>query len=226
MILATWLGDTGAYLVGRSFGRTPLLPAVSPKKTVEGLVGGLVGSMLAGGIGAVLFGLDVPWHLGVVLGLALGVIGQLGDLCESLLKRQAGVKDSGTLIPGHGGMLDRIDALSLPSSPGLSPFAHRALELADRWRSFRRSANERMPAMTPSNDIPSGPTGVAVLGSTGSVGTQTLDVIAHHPDRFRVVALAAGANTDLLSRADRPIQPRPRRLRTRNILRRDRPSAG
>ncbi len=111
VILATWFGDTGAYLVGRSFGKRPLLPAVSPRKTIEGSVGGLGGSMLAGGLGVVLFGLGVPWHLGVAFGLILGVVGQIGDLSESLLKRQAGVKDSGTLIRGHGGILDRVDAL-------------------------------------------------------------------------------------------------------------------
>ena len=87
MILATWLGDTFAYLVGRSRGRRPLLPQVSPKKTVEGSIGGLVGSALAGGIGAVAFGLAVPVWLGAVIGLGLGAVGQLGDLAESLLKR-------------------------------------------------------------------------------------------------------------------------------------------
>ena len=83
-----------------------------------------------------------------------------------------------------------------------------------------------MPAMTPSNDIPNGPTGVAVLGSTGSVGTQALDVIAHHPDRFRVVALAAGAQHRSAQSADRAIQPRSRGLRARNFLRRDQPIPG
>lgn len=111
VILATWFGDTGAYLVGRSLGRRPLLPKVSPKKTVEGSIGGLVGSMIAGGGGVVLLGLDVPWLLGAAFGLVLGAAGQVGDLSESLLKRQAGIKDSGTLIRGHGGVLDRIDAL-------------------------------------------------------------------------------------------------------------------
>lgn len=111
VVLATWLGDTSAYLVGRAWGRRLLLPRVSPKKTIEGALGGLVGSTVAGGLGVVLFGLGVPSVLGAAVGLALGGAGQVGDLAESMLKRQAGVKDSGTLIPGHGGVLDRIDAL-------------------------------------------------------------------------------------------------------------------
>lgn len=128
VILATWFGDTGAYVLGRSFGRRPLLPAVSPKKTIEGSVGGLAGSMLAGGLGVVLFGLGVPWHVGVAFGLVLGIVGQIGDLSESLLKRQAGVKDSGTLIRGHGGILDRIDALIFALVAGFV-----LIPLVERW---------------------------------------------------------------------------------------------
>ena len=117
-VLAVWFGDTGAYLAGRSWGRRPLLPRVSPKKTVEGAVAGLLGSTLVGALGARWFGLEVPWAAGAVIGLLLGAVGQVGDLAESLLKRQARVKDSGDLIPGHGGILDRIDALlfALPTA--------------------------------------------------------------------------------------------------------------
>ena len=118
VILATWLGDTFAYLVGRSSGRRPLLPRVSPKKTVEGSIGGLVGSGLAGGVGSAVFGLGVPVWVGAGVGLGLGLVGQLGDLAESLLKRQVGVKDSGSLLPGHGGLLDRIDALLFALAAG------------------------------------------------------------------------------------------------------------
>lgn len=111
VILVTWLGDTFAYLVGRAVGRRPLIPRVSPKKTVEGLLGGLVGAAATGALAVALFGLGVSWWIGGLLGLVLGTVGVVGDLAESLIKRQAGVKDSGTLIPGHGGMLDRLDAL-------------------------------------------------------------------------------------------------------------------
>lgn len=111
LILVTWFGDTAAYLVGRSFGKRPLMLNVSPKKTVEGSLGGLAGSAIAGGLGVWIFGLGTPVLVGALVGIALGACGQVGDLGESLLKRQAGVKDSGHLIRGHGGMLDRVDAL-------------------------------------------------------------------------------------------------------------------
>ncbi len=111
IILITWLGDTGAYLVGRSLGRHRLLPAVSPKKTLEGAAGGLFGSGIVGAASTALFGLGVAWWWGILIGISLGALGQVGDLAESMMKREAGVKDSGSLIPGHGGVLDRIDAL-------------------------------------------------------------------------------------------------------------------
>jgi phosphatidate cytidylyltransferase len=118
VILITWLSDSGAYLVGRSYGRRPLIPVVSPKKTVEGLVGGLAAAALTGAVAVVVFGLDVSWAIGLLLGIAIGAIGVVGDLAESVMKRQAGVKDSGTLIPGHGGMLDRLDALLFTFTAG------------------------------------------------------------------------------------------------------------
>jgi phosphatidate cytidylyltransferase len=111
IIVITWLSDTGAYLLGRAFGNHPLIPTVSPKKTIEGLFGGLVCASITGALAVWLFGIDVSIWFGLAMGLVLAVIGVIGDLAESLLKRQAGVKDSGTLIPGHGGMLDRLDAL-------------------------------------------------------------------------------------------------------------------
>ena len=107
----TWLNDTSAYFVGRLLGRRKLYAAVSPNKTWEGFLGGLAGSIAALWIVAptlfpALTAVDC-WVLGV-LG---GILGPIGDLCESMLKRAYGVKDSGSLIPGHGGLLDRIDAL-------------------------------------------------------------------------------------------------------------------
>lgn len=110
-LLIAWLSDTMAYLVGRAFGRRKLIPRISPNKTVEGAIGGVVGAALTTAICGAAFGLGIPPVIGFIVGLAVGSIGIVGDLGESLLKREAGVKDSGTLIPGHGGMLDRIDAL-------------------------------------------------------------------------------------------------------------------
>ena len=110
-LLVTWLSDTAAYVVGKSVGRTKLIPAVSPNKTVEGAIGGLIAAGITAALCAFAFGLDVHPLTALVFGVVLGVIGMLGDLAESMLKRRAGVKDSGSLIPGHGGMLDRIDAL-------------------------------------------------------------------------------------------------------------------
>ncbi|MBA3469149.1 MAG: phosphatidate cytidylyltransferase [Herpetosiphonaceae bacterium] len=107
----TWAADSGAYFAGRAFGRHKLSPQLSPKKTWEGFAGGLLAAIGAG-VGIIaLLGLPVSPLVGVALGAIGAVGGTLGDLAESLLKRQAGVKDSGALIPGHGGLLDRIDSL-------------------------------------------------------------------------------------------------------------------
>jgi phosphatidate cytidylyltransferase len=105
------LTDTAAYYVGRAMGRHKLAPTISPGKTIEGAVGGLFGAMLAGPVCRMIFFPEITMLNAVILGLTVGVIGQIGDLAESLLKRSAGVKDSGTLLPGHGGMLDRIDSI-------------------------------------------------------------------------------------------------------------------
>lgn len=105
-----WLGDTVAYLGGSTLGRRRLAPSISPGKTVEGSAAGLVAAVIAGAITFAAFGAGA-WQIGAMFGGVVGVAGQVGDLAESLMKRQAGVKDSGTLIPGHGGILDRIDAL-------------------------------------------------------------------------------------------------------------------
>ncbi|MGI9253690.1 MAG: phosphatidate cytidylyltransferase [Thermomicrobiales bacterium] len=111
VILVTWIADTAAYLVGRSVGRHKLAPRLSPNKTIEGALGGLAGAVLVSLACFSLFGLPGGPLWAVISGLLLGVAGQIGDLSESLMKRQAGVKDSGDIIPGHGGILDRIDAL-------------------------------------------------------------------------------------------------------------------
>lgn len=109
--LLVWLGDSAAYFVGRRWGRHKLSPYVSPKKSWEGAVAGFVTSVGVA-VGLVpLLGLPLSYPWAAILGAIVGVVGPVGDLAESLLKRQAGVKDSGTLIPGHGGMLDRADSL-------------------------------------------------------------------------------------------------------------------
>lgn len=113
VVFTIWVGDSAAYLGGRSLGRRPLAPRISPKKTIEGSLAGLLGSALTAWLCATVFGLNLPPVVALGFGLLIGMSGQFGDLIESLIKRRAGVKDSGTLIPGHGGILDRIDALLL-----------------------------------------------------------------------------------------------------------------
>ncbi|MBX7194288.1 MAG: phosphatidate cytidylyltransferase [Sandaracinaceae bacterium] len=106
-----WGSDTGAYFAGRFFGKHKLAPTISPAKTVEGAIGGLVASVFFAVIGSVFFLPDLPLLHAVPLAIVANVLGQAGDLVESLIKRSTGVKDSGSILPGHGGLLDRIDAL-------------------------------------------------------------------------------------------------------------------
>ncbi len=104
-------GDTFAYFTGRLFGRRFMFPTVSPKKTFEGAVGGMVGSMLAGWICMRWVWRTADWKSALLLALCVGVAGQLGDLAESAFKRCANLKDSGNILPGHGGLLDRLDSM-------------------------------------------------------------------------------------------------------------------
>ena len=116
-MLMVWSTDTGAYFAGRAFGRRKLAPAVSPGKTVEGLVGGALAALIVSVAMASVGGLS-PMLMPVVVGVTAVVVASsvVGDLLESLIKRVAGVKDSGTLLPGHGGVLDRVDA-TLAAAP-------------------------------------------------------------------------------------------------------------
>lgn len=110
VFICIWITDSGAYFTGRAIGKTPLWPAISPKKTVEGALGGIVLSVIA----AILFALAKPELLSVgravSLGIVIAIVGQMGDLIQSAYKRVKGIKDTGNLLPGHGGVLDRVDS--------------------------------------------------------------------------------------------------------------------
>lgn len=127
-LLITWFNDTAAYFVGSTLGRRKLWPRLSPKKTWEGTVAGWISA--AAGAGILVYFLPLPLGIvsGILLGFFGGVIGLLGDLSVSVLKRQVGVKDSGKLFPGHGGMLDRLDSV-LFVLPFVYQVAHWVLKL-------------------------------------------------------------------------------------------------
>jgi phosphatidate cytidylyltransferase len=115
-LMLAWFGDTGGYFGGRFLGKHKLYEAVSPKKTVEGALGGLSGSLLGAVFASLVYLRSLPLSHALPLAVVAGAAGQVGDLAESLLKRSTGVKDSGQLIPGHGGILDRVDALLFATS--------------------------------------------------------------------------------------------------------------
>lgn len=111
LLLVVWLGDAGAYYVGKQFGRHKLSPRISPKKTIEGLAGGIATSIITAIVIHFTFFREFPIAHAIAAGVILSVAGVIGDLAESMWKRSADVKDSGTLIPGHGGFLDRFDSI-------------------------------------------------------------------------------------------------------------------
>ena len=118
-----WINDTFAYLVGKNFGRRKLFERISPKKTVEGFLGGLIFTIIGSYVAFIVTGLlDLEAWLG--LAVIMSVFGTLGDLIQSKFKRQAGVKDSGRLMPGHGGLFDRLDSIIFAS-----PFVFAYLQL-------------------------------------------------------------------------------------------------
>lgn len=114
-LMFAWLGDTGGYFFGRFLGKTKLYEAVSPKKTRAGFVGSLVGSCVGALLAHFWYLPSIPLEHAIPLAIFAGALGQLGDLVESLIKRSTGIKDSGWIVPGHGGILDRIDALLVVS---------------------------------------------------------------------------------------------------------------
>lgn len=130
LFLVIWAGDISAYLVGRSVGRRLLWPRISPKKTVEGAVGGFAGSILVALVFAHFFWQTADLKTVMLLAGLVAVAGQVGDLAESAMKRGANLKDSGAILPGHGGLLDRIDSLLF----GV-PTLWLALALKDLWPS-------------------------------------------------------------------------------------------
>lgn len=113
LFLIVWLADTGAYFCGRALGRRKLAPLISPGKTIEGAVGGIVSVAAFAAVGALWVGLSLPCSVAwIVICVSTALISVVGDLWESKMKRIAGVKDSGSLLPGHGGVLDRIDSVT------------------------------------------------------------------------------------------------------------------
>ncbi len=123
LFFVVWIGDAAAYYIGRGLGKHKLSPAISPNKTVEGAIGGIVFSVCAALIAKIWFYRRIELHDALILGVVLGVFGILGDLAESLFKRAAGTKDSSSLLPGHGGFLDRADSL-LFTAPVLYYYYH------------------------------------------------------------------------------------------------------
>jgi phosphatidate cytidylyltransferase len=111
MLLVIWAGDTFALVVGKKMGKHPFAPILSPKKTNEGAIGGLLGGVLVAAIAQHFFLTELPLRHALIASILLGIFGQLGDLAESMLKRAAEIKDSSHIIPGHGGVLDRMDSL-------------------------------------------------------------------------------------------------------------------
>ena len=193
----TFVFDTSAFLVGSvwggSFIQRPLAPAMSPKKSVEGLIGAHSGhGHRRGGVrdrvrrrGTGIF--EDGGSNAVMLGLVVALAATFGDLAESLVKRDVGIKDMGSVLPGHGGVLDRIDSLLFVAPAALLLLRVIFAFSVDRCL-FPCGRGSLFLMRT-----------VTILGSTGSVGTQALDVVRRNPERFKVVGVSvAGTNQELL----------------------------
>ncbi len=133
VFILVWSNDTFAYLIGKNFGKHKLLERISPKKTIEGFIGGMLGALLAGYIifkvlehYSQLDALEYPLWIWIVMALIVAIFGTIGDLIQSKFKRQAGVKDSGIIMPGHGGLYDRLDSIIYAS-----PFVYAFLLIVD-----------------------------------------------------------------------------------------------
>ncbi len=111
VVSCTFLNDTGAYFAGRWKGKRKLIPGISPGKTIEGTIGGIISSIVTAEVANLIFKSPLEYYWAFIFGFVIGAVGVLGDLVESLIKRSAGVKDSGQILPGHGGILDRFDSL-------------------------------------------------------------------------------------------------------------------
>jgi phosphatidate cytidylyltransferase len=129
LLLVNWAGDAFALLIGRNLGRHFFVPRISPRKTVEGSIAGLLGSVLVGWLCSLWFWQTAGLKTVILLAVVAAITGQIGDLVESALKRAGGLKDSGSLLPGHGGLLDRIDSLVFAV-----PAVWLVMVLQSRWR--------------------------------------------------------------------------------------------
>lgn len=111
ILISIWFCDSAAYFIGCAIGKHKLFPRVSPKKSWEGAIAGFIFSIIGFTLSKLIFFENIPWMHAIILGVIIGITGQVGDLIESLIKRDAGIKDSSNIIPGHGGILDRFDSL-------------------------------------------------------------------------------------------------------------------
>ena len=195
IVACIWATDIGAYVVGRAAGGAKLAPRISPGKTWSGLFGGMAWAAVASAAVGYAFGLGHTIHAWPPLARAWRWSGRSATLSNRRPSAGAGVKDSGTLIPGHGGLLDRVDGL-------LAVLVVVALTTADRRR---RMAMDMTRWHAPS---PERPRGVTILGSTGSVGQSTVDLIARDPESYRVEALVAGNSVEALAEQARRLRAR------------------
>ena len=197
VLIVVWATDIAAYFGGRTLGGPKLWPSISPKKTWSGAISGLVLAVLAGGVTVGLTGAGYV-VTGMVLAAPLSIAAQAGDLFESAVKRRFGVKDLGTIIPGHGGVLDRVDGLfgaaALAWILAVTGVGGETLALPG---SFIRVAGGSFLIRR-----------ITLLGATGSVGTSAADVIAAAPGRFEVHAVTAHSNSAKLADTARRLRAR------------------